>query len=162
MAKHPEELIISAKNSPEKMSNAGVSRSTVVLCAIAAVIALAGLADATFLAVKHLTGESLACGESFGCSEVLGSAYASFRGIPLAAVGALAYFTAFSAATLAAFGYVRARTVLAVVVVGMFLVSLWLLYLQAFVLHAFCRYCLLSAAFTFALTGIVVALPARR
>ncbi|MEP6698780.1 MAG: vitamin K epoxide reductase family protein [Verrucomicrobiota bacterium] len=122
---------------------------------------MAGLADATFLTVKHLTGESLACGESFGCSEVLGSKYASFRGIPLAAAGALAYFTAFSSATLAAAGYARARTVLALVVAGMFLMSLWLLYLQAFVLHAFCRYCLLSAAFSFALAGIVVALPFR-
>jgi uncharacterized membrane protein len=38
----------------------------------------------------------------------------------------------------------------------MFLVSLWLIYLQAFVIHAFCQFCLLSAAVTTALTIIVL------
>jgi uncharacterized membrane protein len=41
----------------------------------------------------------------------------------------------------------------------MFLASLWLLYVQAFLLHAYCRYCLFSAAITFLLTGLVIALP---
>jgi uncharacterized membrane protein len=41
----------------------------------------------------------------------------------------------------------------------MFATTLWLLYVQAFVLHAFCRYCLFSAAVTFLLAGIVVAIP---
>jgi uncharacterized membrane protein len=30
-----------------------------------------------------------------------------------------------------------------------------LIYLQAFVIHAFCQYCLFSAAITFALTALV-------
>jgi uncharacterized membrane protein len=33
--------------------------------------------------------------------------------------------------------------------------ALWLLYLQAFVLHAFCQYCLLSAAITLSLSATV-------
>jgi uncharacterized membrane protein len=41
----------------------------------------------------------------------------------------------------------------------MFAMTLWLLYVQAFLLHAFCRYCLFSAAVTFLLTGIAVAIP---
>jgi uncharacterized membrane protein len=45
---------------------------------------------------------------------------------------------------------------------GMFAVTLWLLYVQAFLLHAFCRYCLFSAALVFLLTGLVVALPPSR
>ncbi len=44
----------------------------------------------------------------------------------------------------------------------MFLGTLYLVYLQAFVLHAYCDYCLLSAALTFALTAIVVLLPAKQ
>ncbi len=47
----------------------------------------------------------------------------------------------------------------------MFLATLWFLYLQAFVIHAFCFYCLLSAAVTTTLTLIVGAsrlLGARR
>ena len=39
----------------------------------------------------------------------------------------------------------------------MFLASLYFLYLQAFVLHAFCPFCLFSAAMTFLLAGILVA-----
>jgi uncharacterized membrane protein len=135
------------------------ARFQIILSTIAAVISLAGLADATYLTVTHLTGDDLVCGSPGGCSAVLGSVYASVAGIPTAAFGALAYFVAFSSATLAAFGYARARTVFLLVVMAMFGATLWLLYLQAFILHAFCPFCLLSAAFTFLLAGIVVATP---
>jgi uncharacterized membrane protein len=135
------------------------ARFQIILFTIAAVIALAGLADATYLTVTHLTGDDLVCGSPGGCSAVLGSVYASVAGIPTAAFGALAYFVAFSSATLAAFSYPRARTVHTLVVMAMFGATLWLLYLQAFILHAFCPFCLLSAALTFLLAGIVVATP---
>ena len=135
------------------------ARFQIILSTIAAVISLAGLADATYLTVTHLTGDDLVCGSSWGCSAVLGSVYASVAGIPTAGFGALAYFVAFSSATLAAFGYARARALLMLVVMAMFGATLWLLYLQAFILHAFCPFCLLSAAFTFLLAGIVVATP---
>ena len=39
----------------------------------------------------------------------------------------------------------------------MFLATLWFFYLQAFVIHAFCAYCLLSAAVTTTLTLLVLA-----
>ncbi len=135
------------------------ARFQIILSAIAAVISLAGLADATYLTVTHLTGDDLVCGSPGGCSAVLGSVYASVAGIPTAAFGALAYFVAFSSATLAVFGYARARTLLMLVVMAMFGATLWLLYVQAFILHAFCPFCLLSAALTFLLAGIVVATP---
>jgi len=135
------------------------ARFQIILSAIAAVISLAGLADATYLTVAHLTGDDLVCGSPGGCSAVLGSVYASVAGIPTAAFGALAYFVAFSSATLAVFGYARARTLLMLVVMAMFGATLWLLYVQAFILHAFCPFCLLSAALTFVLAGIVVATP---
>jgi uncharacterized membrane protein len=135
------------------------ARFQIILSAIAAVISLAGLADATYLTVTHLTGDDLVCGSPGGCSAVLGSVYASVAGIPTAACGALAYFVAFSSATLAVFGYARARTLLMLVVMAMFGATLWLLYVQAFILHAFCPFCLLSAALTFLLAGIVVATP---
>ncbi len=135
------------------------ARFQIILSTIAAVISLAGLADATYLTVTHLTGDDLVCGSPGGCSAVLSSVYASVAGIPTAAFGALAYFVAFSSATLAAFSYPRARIVHTLVVMAMFGATLWLLYLQAFILHAFCPFCLLSAAFTFLLAGIVVATP---
>ena len=124
-----------------------------------AIIALLGLADATFLTVAHLTGDDAVCGSAVGCSTVLGSSYAAIKGIPTAAFGAIAYFTVFSSAILTAFGYARVRGFLLVVITAMFFGSLYFLYLQAFVLHAFCPFCLFSAAMTFLLTGLAVALP---
>jgi uncharacterized membrane protein len=38
----------------------------------------------------------------------------------------------------------------------MFLTTLWLLYLQAFVIGHFCQFCLLSAVVTTVLTGLVM------
>jgi uncharacterized membrane protein len=126
---------------------------------VAACISLAGLADAIYLTVMALTGETAACGGSTGCFEVLGSAYARIAGIPVAGLGVLGYLAVFSFATFAAFGYKRAHGFFAWTVWAMFAMTLWLLYVQAFVLHAFCRYCLFSAAFTFLLAGLVVASP---
>ena len=128
-----------------------------VLDALAALLALVGLGDSVYLTVQHLLGNSLRCTITNGCSEVLGSPYASVGGVPLAAFGAASYFTAFSLTTLAAFGYLKARTLLAALVASMFVVTLWLLYVQAFVLRAFCQYCLLSAGVTTLIAVILVA-----
>ena len=122
---------------------------------ITALLSLIGLADAIYLTVQHLTGQSLRCTFS-GCSEVLSSKYAQIGSVPLASVGAFAYFAVFSLSILAAFGYRFARPLLAALVGVMFLTSLWLLYLQAFVIHHFCQYCLLSAAVTTVLTAVVL------
>lgn len=128
-----------------------------VLYILALLISLIGLSDAIYLTVHHLTGQSLRCTVTSGCDEVLQSSYASLGGIPLAAFGALAYFTVFSLSTLALFGYKAARNLLAVVVAVMLATTLWLLYLQAFVIGHYCQYCLLSAACTLSLSAIVVA-----
>lgn len=133
-----------------------------VLFAVAAVIALAGLADAAYLAAAHLAGEHVACGGNAQCSTVLSSKYATFAGLPLALFGAIGYFSTFSFATLAAFEYTRVRLFLALTVTAMFGATLWLLYVQAFILHAFCTYCLLSAACTFLLAGVILVVPPRR
>ena len=122
---------------------------------VAALISLIGLGDAVYLTVQHITGASLRCTIISGCSEVLSSPYAQIGPVPLAAVGAAAYFVVFSLAILAAFGYPFVKLLLKVVLALMFLSTLWLLYLQAFVIHHFCQYCLLSAAVTTALTLIV-------
>ena len=123
---------------------------------LTALVSLVGLGDALYLTVQHLTGESLRCTLISGCSEVLSSPYAQIGSIPLAAVGAFAYFTVFSLAILAAFGYRFVRVPLTLLVAVMFVMTLWLLYLQAFVIRHFCQYCLLSAAVTTVLTVIVL------
>lgn len=126
------------------------------LYAVAAIIALFGLADGIYLTVEHVTGRTAQCIASSGCQDVLSSKYAAMGPIPLASLGALAYFSAFSTALLAAFGYAKCRSLFALLVGIMFATTLWLLYLQAFVLHAFCDYCLFSAGVTTALTLIAI------
>jgi len=123
---------------------------------IAALLSLLGIADALYLTIEHVTGQSVQCTIISGCSEVLSSRYAVVAGVPLASIGAAAYFTVFSLATLAAFGYRFAATLLTPLVVAMFLVSLWLIYLQAFVIREFCQYCLFSAAVTVMLLVVVL------
>ncbi|MGI9087737.1 MAG: vitamin K epoxide reductase family protein [Chthoniobacterales bacterium] len=135
------------------------ARARRIILTIAAVLALAGLAETTYLTASHFAGAQVVCGNAGNCSQVLGSIYSSVHGIPLAALGALAYFVVFSSATLAASGYRKAGLALALVVSAMFVTTLWLLYLQAFVLHTFCEYCLASAAIIFILAGLVIAMP---
>ena len=126
--------------------------------AAAALVALVGLADAAYLTVEHITGRSVRCMIVSGCDEVLQSRYATVAaGVPVAALGALAYFMVFSLAILAAFGYGGARRLLSPLVALMFLATLWFFYLQAFRIHAFCAYCLLSAAVSTTLALLVLA-----
>ena len=129
-----------------------------LLFIVIAVLSLCGLADAIYLTIEHITGQSVRCTIVAGCSEVLSSSYAVVGGYPLASIGALAYFTVFSLAILALFGYRIAGQLLTLLVLAMCLVSLWLIYLQAFVIHAFCQFCLLSALITFTMTGLALLL----
>src|SRR3954452_16808060 len=107
------------------------------LYGVAAAIALLGLADGIYLTVEHVTGRTAQCIASSGCQDVLSSEYAAFGPVPLAALGALAYFSAFSLALLAAFGYPKCGGLFSLLTGIMFSMTLWLLYLQAYVLHAF-------------------------
>ena len=125
---------------------------------LASVLSLLGLADALYLTIEHLTGQTVRCTILSGCSEVLSSQYAVVAGIPLAAIGAAAYFTVFSLAVLALFGYRIAGKILTPLVIAMFFVSVWLFYLQAFVIRQFCQYCLISAAITTCLLVLVLGL----
>ena len=136
-----------------------MSRLNTILYWAAACLALLGLAEAIYLTVMNLTGETALCGESTDCFKVLGSSYARIGKIPVAGFGALAYFTAFACAIYAAFSYTRARTFFVFVVGAMFAATLWFLYVQTFLLHAFCRYCLFSAAIIFMLTAVAVLTP---
>jgi uncharacterized membrane protein len=121
-----------------------------------AVIALAGLADAVYLTIKHFTAEPVPCSLISGCETVLTSSYAEIAGIPLAGFGAAAYFIAFSLALLAAFGNRTTWMLFGIQVVLMSLFTAWLLYLQAFVIGAFCQFCLVSALTTFSMLAVFV------
>ncbi|MDP9099334.1 MAG: vitamin K epoxide reductase family protein [Verrucomicrobiota bacterium] len=148
------------KPAPRVTNPEAPSRGHVILYSVAGLFCLFGLVDATYLTVMALTGETAACSGQAGCFEVLGSAYSKVAGVPVAAFGVAGYFTAFTFAIFATFNYAPARKFFALTVGVLFAATLWLLYVQAFLLHAFCRYCLFSAAITFLLMGLVVASPA--
>jgi uncharacterized membrane protein len=131
--------------------NENASHSIVKLPLAAAIIALIGLADAIYLTVHHYTAAPVPCGADFDCGSVLSSPYAEIGGIPLAAFGAAAYFSAFSLALLAAFGNRALWTLFGAQTILMATVSAWLIYIQYAVIHAWCQYCLVSAFTTFTL-----------
>lgn len=117
----------------------------------AAVVSLIGLADAAYLTAKHYTGKNVPCNLISGCEQVLNSSYAEFAGIPTAAFGAIAYFVVFSLAILTFYGNSKMWNILGVIVTLMAIFTVWLIYLQAFVIEAFCQFCLISAATTITL-----------
>jgi uncharacterized membrane protein len=122
---------------------------------IAALVGCFGLTDSGYLTIKHLQGSYIRCGDE--CSAVLGSRYAEgVAGVPLAGFGAMAYATVIISALWAAAGSSLGRRILAATAPTMALVSLWLIYLQAFVIHSFCKYCLASAGASFVLAGLVL------
>lgn len=123
---------------------------------VAAIVALIGLADSVYLTIHHFTGEKVPCSLITGCETVLSSPYAEMFGIPTAAFGAAAYFLAFSLAVLAAYGNSKMWTAFKGLVVVMTIFTIYLIYLQAFVIGAFCQFCLISAATTVTLFIIVV------
>lgn len=113
---------------------------------VASLLALVGLADSVYLTVHHYTAEPVPCSIVEGCETVLTSAYAEVVGLPIAAFGAFAYFVAFSLAILTAFGNRSMWLLFGVQTFIMAAVSAYLVYLQGFVIGAFCQFCLISAA----------------
>lgn len=135
-------------------TTAGSSIATLPL--LAAMIALGGLVDSAYLTIKHITDEPVPCSIIAGCETVLTSPYAEIWGIPLAAFGALAYFVAFSLAILVAFGNRSLWSIFGIQVVFMAGFTVWLLYLQAYIIGAFCQFCLISAATTFGMLAVFI------
>ena len=123
---------------------------------LAAIVALGGLADSIYLTVKHFTAGVVPCSIIDGCEQVLTSSYAEMFGIPTAAFGIAAYLLAFLLAIMTAFGKRQIWMPFGILVSIMAVFTVWLLYLQANVIGAFCQFCLISAATTFTLLIIFI------
>jgi uncharacterized membrane protein len=119
-------------------------------------LALAGFSDALYLTVKHLYQADAGCPITEGCDTVLKSEFAMFMGIPLAYLG-LAYYliTVVGITAYHQSGKTDLLKGLFLLNLGGFSFSLWLVYLQAFVLNAFCTWCLFSALVTTLLLSIL-------
>lgn len=125
---------------------------------LVSVFALLGFADAFYLSLMHFQDSDVGCSVITGCDAVLSSEYAYLFGIPLAYLGVLYYLSVLFGAAL--YYQTDSRLILkliGIIVGGGFLFTLWLIYLQAFVINAFCQFCLISAVLT-TLMGAMLAL----
>ena len=127
---------------------------------LTALVALVGVFVALYLALyKAGIIGALACGTG-GCETVQTSKWAKFLGLPVAFWG-VAYYVVVFALTMAALQERWAdsrRLLLALVVLTGWgvIFSAWLTYLELFVIHAICRWCVVSAVIAVVLFALVV------
>jgi len=115
-----------------------------------ALLAFIGMVDALYLSFKRNAGP-IPCHITHGCTDVLTSKYSAIAGIPLSWFGLAFYFVVFSMAVVRLFEdpehpFRQLSTVLFYLAGTALVISAFLIGIQAFILKAFCEYCLLSAA----------------
>lgn len=109
-------------------------------------LSVIGVVDSFYLTITHFTNKALVCTILEGCDVVLKSAYSSIGPVPTAALGIFFYIVVFYGVLLALSGREGAVSsgIFALWIIGGFSASILFLYLQAFVIGAYCQYCLLS------------------
>lgn len=116
---------------------------------IARALALVGFADAAYLTATHYAGSSVFCGASGGCETVLSSEFATLGPVPIALIGAAYYALTSLIAWTPSPSWSRTTARALAGLTGLaFAVSAALFAIQAFELHAWCRFCLVSAGIT--------------
>ena len=119
---------------------------------VAFVLSVLGFMIASYLWSAHASGADIPCGGSGGCDKVASSPYSKFPAgsdIPVAAYGAAGYLilAALALTRTLAGNPSRDRTLLGLMVLGAAggaLFSLYLTYVELFLIHAVCRWCLAS------------------
>lgn len=118
------------------------------------ILGFLGFIVATYLTILHFKNALPPCHLTSSCERVLTSQFASTGPIPLALLGSLFYLAVIILCLLIITNYKKvfldAFYITAVVGFG---VSIVLLLVQAYIIHAFCQYCLASEAIS---TGIVL------
>jgi uncharacterized membrane protein len=124
----------------------------------AAIVALAGLVVAGYLTWVHFDDPALVCVTGGGCETVQESAYAEIAGVPVAALGLVAYVIVLG---LVAWDTPDARLGAAMLAVVGLLFSMYLLALQLFVIDAVCAWCLANDVVIAPLLAFLTALRLR-
>lgn len=117
------------------------------LVVLVVVLALIGFADSIFLLAKRLSGGPIPCVLGFtGCDTVSKSPYSVLFGIPLSAYGMVFYLGigVLGLLYLDTKNALFARLLFPVTALG-FLASVYFIYIQKYLIKAFCVYCILSA-----------------
>jgi uncharacterized membrane protein len=112
------------------------------------IIALVGLAVSVYMTIFKLTDNSTMCLGSGGCSTINDSRYSEIYGIPVAAVGVGGYLAILAILALEVKGGSFFERNATLVTFGMaltgFLFTLYLVYLEIFVIKALCPFCVTS------------------
>jgi len=112
------------------------------------VTAILGAADSLYLLIYKLTSNNLMCLGSGGCSTINSSRYSEIYGIPVSLLGLLAYLAIVVVHTLEPRIKVAEEhgplLVFGISLVGV-LYSAYLTYLELYVIHAVCPFCVVSA-----------------
>ena len=121
---------------------------------VALVFAALGIGVAGYLTYVHYAGLQPFCaGGSHGCERVQSSAYATVGGIPVAVLGLAGYVGI--AIALVAPGDLARMSAAALAIIG-FGFSAYLTYLELFVIHAICQWCVTSAVLLTVLAVLTV------
>lgn len=126
---------------------------------ISIILAVVGLLDSIYLTWVKLANQYAICGPIGDCESVNSSPYAEIGGIPIALLGAGAYLLIIVILVLEQRGgfWLEYGSVL---VFGLSLIgvlySVYLTYLELFVIRAICPYCVLSAVVLVLLFAIAV------
>ena len=109
----------------------------------AAALGLAGLAIAIYLTVVHYDHSSPVCvGGGGGCEKVQSSDYAELAGVPVAVLGTIGYALILASLLVPGDAGRFAGALLGLVGFGF---SIYLTYLELFVIDAICQWCVASA-----------------
>jgi len=129
--------------------------------AVITVLALGGLAIASYLLAVRLLGESPACGPVRGCDTVAASEYATVLGLPVALFG-VGFSLLLSSAAAVWWRREDRRALFATYGLGLLgiVAVAYLTYLEIFVIEAICIWCV-SYAVTI-VTGWILAILALR
>ena len=117
-------------------------RASAVLCGL-------GIVVSGYLASKRLTGGSLACSRWAQCDVVNSSIYSKFLGIPVSFIGLGAYLLLLALALAAL--WTAGRTQRQILLLSLLLslggvgFSIYLTYIEVYVIEALCSWCVASA-----------------
>ena len=125
----------------------------------ATIVALAGVGVAGYLTWVHFDDAALVCVAGGGCETVQESEYAEIAGLPVAALGLVAYSIVLG---LVAWDSPAARLAAATIALVGLLFSTYLLVLQLFVIDAVCVWCLANDVVIAPLLAVLTALRLRR
>jgi uncharacterized membrane protein len=119
-----------------------------ILNIVIIVLAVAGIAVAAYLTWSHYSHLYVLCQEGGGCDRVRQSKYSEVAGIPISVFGVMGYLGILGVYILEKISSFFADNgpilMFGLTLIG-FLYSAYLTYLELFVIHAICPYCVSSA-----------------